>query len=61
MTRCQMILKVKKSKIYSTQGMRARHRSRASFTPINLDAIQNCVLDILKQDDGEDGNEKIDG
>ena len=56
-----MILKVNKSKMYSTQGMRARHRSLASFTPINLDAIQNCVLDILKQDDGEDGNEKIDG
>ena len=61
MMRCQMILKVKKSKIYKNNGIRARHRSLASFTPINLDAIQNCVLDILKQDDGEDGNEKIDG
>lgn len=54
-----MILKVKKSKMYNTQGMRARHRSLASFIPINLDSIQNCVLDILKQDNGDDENEKI--
>ena len=47
-------LKVKKSKIYKNNGIRARHRSLASFIPTNLDSIQNCVLDILKQDNGED-------
>ena len=49
-----MILKVKKSKIYKNNGIRARHRCLASFIPTNLDSIQNCVLDILKQDNGED-------